>query len=54
MEYVSGPAFCESSEDPEPCKTAIETVLPLAIPALVATQNSEEEISFCKAVLGVC
>merc|ERR1712189_145648 len=26
MEYVSGPAFCESSEDPEPCKTAIETV----------------------------
>ena len=54
MEYVSGPAFCESSEDPEPCKKAIETVLPLAIPALAATQNSEEEIAFCKAVLGVC
>merc|ERR1711963_663979 len=54
MEYVSGPAFCESSEDPESCKQAIETVLPLAIPALAATQNSEEEIAFCKAVLGVC
>merc|ERR1719499_2136284 len=23
MEYVSGPAFCESSEDPESCKQAI-------------------------------
>ena len=54
VDYMVGPAFCETEEDVARCKEVIPALIPLAIPALIKVIDSSDEDAFCQAVLGVC
>merc|ERR1712115_759096 len=41
VEALSGEAFCGQGEDPERCAAAIQTLIPLALPALTANPDEE-------------
>ena len=54
VDYMMGPAFCETEEDVARCKEVIPALIPLAIPPLLNEQDHDAEKAFCQAVLGVC
>ena len=55
VEYMVGPAFCESMEEEvERCQAAITELLPLAMPPLIDQEDPLQDEAFCQEVLGVC
>merc|ERR1711964_185342 len=47
VEALSGDAFCGQGEDPERCAAAIQTLIPLALPALTANPDEEAGKMVC-------
>merc|ERR1711992_18882 len=55
VEALSGDAFCAQSEDAERCAAAIETLIPLALPALTANPDEEAGKMVCNgAIPDIC
>merc|ERR1712243_121241 len=55
VEALSGDAFCGQGEDPERCATVIQTLIPLALPALTANPDEEAGKIVCNgAIPDIC
>ena len=55
VEALSGDAFCAQSEDAERCAAAIQTLIPLALPALTANPDEEAGMMVCNgAIPDIC
>merc|ERR1712045_368042 len=55
VEALSGDAFCAQEEDPERCATVIQTLIPLALPALTANPDEEAGKMVCNgAIPDIC
>ena len=55
VEALSGDAFCGQGEDPERCAGVIQTLIPLALPALTANPDEEAGKMVCNgAIPDIC